>query len=227
MPKKRFHKIIILFTLFVLLFVVGMTLFSFTFEKIKIRVIEQVEEAIQKDVRLDDVRISITQGRLGIRLYNLSIIDKNASPEEIFSTRYLFVDLSILALLKKEFHVQGLFAYRPKLVITVDRTEEKVNILELFSAEFIQKNYAEQIAEAPLSRALAPLLWHDRITFKEAQIFIQDKQLGDSRSFYIRDLDIELKNQLHKDSISLKLAGHLIKPLHIVFFTGGEGPGLA
>jgi len=89
MPKKRFHKIIILFTLFVLLFVVGMTLFSFTFEKIKIRVIEQVEEAIQKDVRLDDVRISITQGRLGIRLYNLSIIDKNASPEEIFSTRYL------------------------------------------------------------------------------------------------------------------------------------------
>ena len=139
MQKTRLPKIFIPFTLLALLLILGLALFAYSFEKIKVRLIGQLEEALQKEDMLADVRVSITQGRLGVRIYDLSIVDEQARPKEIFSTRFLFVDLNIFSLLKKELKVQGLYAYRPKLVVTVDRAGEKVNLSDLFSADFIQK----------------------------------------------------------------------------------------
>ena len=175
-------------------------------------VVKQVERALKRPVTLEKARLGLQRGRLGVRLYDLRVGGNGTEGGEIFSTKYLFVGLDLLPLLRGKVRIQRLTGFHPRIRIGRDPSGA-LNVADLFAAAYLKSHYQKEIREAPLSRTLAPLLWKDEVDFRNAEIVLEEGVLDEGGRIRLSGIDLVLVNRLHEDRLTVELDGQIREPV--------------
>ncbi len=228
MQKKSFFSTLF-FVIVIAAIVISLLIWSFrySFDVITSILIQEVEDTFKKDIALKEIRIGFDQGRIGFRLYNLSLKNEAEDPQEIFSTQYIFVVLNFKSLFQKKVQIDRLYTFQPKLVITRDGPSEKSENISDILSDLLKDDCNDQVFTSSLSSTITPFLFKDRISIKKAEIIVENKAQGAAGKVSIRNLNVDIRNKMRSDLLVLKLSGQIHEPVHIGSFSlEGELKGL-
>jgi uncharacterized protein YhdP len=175
-------------------------------------VIRSLEEAMQQNVTLTirGSRLGLRHG-LGIRLYEISLHERGQEGKEILAARYLFAALDLRALLRGDIRIQRIYVFQPRIHVVRDPAGTW-NVAALFSAAYALKQAKDPLQEGSLYETFGPLLFRERIAFKDGEISFRDELREDGQRFVLRNLDLNVDNELAEDRVSIRIQGEMARP---------------
>ncbi|MEK7726735.1 MAG: AsmA family protein [Nitrospirota bacterium] len=184
-----------------------------------------IEEALNRKVRLQDIRLTIWP-RLGARVGGVTILDDPAFSAETFvSLTSLDVGVKLLPLLSKQVEVEEISLHDP--VITVITNKDGVMNVSTVGARTVSPSTAETGTVSPPGGdplQILALFAVDRVSIEGGQLTYRDLSTAPATEYQVQDLELLLQSVRLGQTPSIHLKATVLPYNLPVSLDGGFGP---